>query len=145
MDLAKCIVQAAQELEELDVRKLKFKIDLFFHFRYRHELFVIPTIDYLFIEFRGMVFRWKKGDETDFDFVLDFILTEMAADVKRKVAHDVQHNNYIPLRDPRYDDMCIEVSFEGQRKFYNVYSHVRPKEILIYYIRFLELIHRVEK
>jgi hypothetical protein len=143
MDLAKCIVQAADMLHQRDITNNRFKIELFYHFRYKYDLFVMPTATELFIEFRGMVFRWRKGDETDFHFVLEFLLAEMAEDVKRKVAHDVRNNNYIPLRDPRFDDMCVEVSYEGQRKFHNVYTHVRPKEIIIYYIRLLELIHRV--
>ncbi len=144
MDLAHSIVQAAAVLHQHEKKSKRFRMELFFRFRYKHVLFIMPTDTTLFIEFRGMSFRWEKGSQSDIDFVIDFLCNEMTEDIKRKVAHDVRTNSYIPIRDPRYADICIEVSYEGQCKFHNVYSHLAPKDIIMYYIQLLQLVDDVQ-
>jgi hypothetical protein len=143
MDLATSIVQAAERMHQSDREKKRFKIELLFRFRFKFELYIIAAGDIMYLEFRGVVFKWKKDNTAYGDTVIEFLCSEMTEDVKRKVAHDVRFNNYIPKNDPKYADIAVDISYDGRQKFYNVYSFVAPKDIIWYYIKILTMVHDV--
>jgi hypothetical protein len=143
MDLATSIVQAAHDLQMSDKMKKKFDMELTFRGRHKYSICIIPSSNFLYLEFRGVSFKFRNGDRHALDKVLHFLCNEVTEDVKRTVMYDVLHNNYIPKNDPKYADICVEITYEGERKFNNEYTHIRPYDIIWYYIEILTMVDGV--
>lgn len=121
----------------------KFSMEMTFRCRHKYIIFIIPSSEFLYLEFRGVDFKFKNGDRHALDKVLHFLCKEMTEDVKRKVMFDVLHNNYIPKNDPNYADINVEITYEGERKFYNEYTHIQPIDIIWHYIEILSMVDNV--
>lgn len=143
MDLAISIVQAAHDLQMSDKMKKKFSMELTFRGRHKHSICIIPSSNFLYLEFRGVSFKFRNGDRHALDKVLHFACNEITEDVKRTVMNDVLHNNYVPRNDPKYADIGVEITYEGERKFNNEYTHIRPIDIIWYYIEILTMVDGV--
>jgi hypothetical protein len=125
MDLARMIVDAAQESQQQDAIKLLLAV----HHRYEYEIAAIPCSSAVVLVYRTL--RMRAETYESLVAILEFLAREIADDVSNNLRRDIQYHVHPPDRE---QGIAVDVVKKDTTVFQNYFRNGHLGSVLQRYM-----------